>query len=272
MNKRGIRWLLLLCALVMMLTPAGAEELSKNFAHSLGFGSSAKSFEHRIDLPDTLAAQGKYFVGRTLALDGKLVIEREELTKTYYYVKVRLPKATLWFAKGSIDICLKADSQSPAQPVLDSPVALKVAGSSWPRFGWNGSGNYSAISLLDRKDGKTLWERVILNDHECVMDEGNVRVGGSYSWAVKQADETGRYSKEAQARFRVGTKQERCRHCFGTGYVTCKRCNGSGHIVVNGPNNTPVQQICSSCHGTGRERCMDCMGDGHVTVPVIIPE
>ena len=271
-DKRGIRVLLVLFALVLCLSPLTAEELNKNFAHSLSIGNSAKSYEHKIDLPESWAAEGKYFTGRSLKLDGKLVIEREELTKTYYYVKVRLDKATLWFAKGSIDVSLKAAADAPTTPVLDPPTGLKVTGGSYVGFLWNGAGAYSAISLMDRESGKSLWERVILNDHECDARDADMSVGGKYLWAVKQADETGKYSVEAQAKFRIGTKQERCNRCFGSGYVTCTRCNGSGHIVVNGPNNTPVTKICYSCNGTGRERCSVCFGTGHVTVPVIIPE
>ena len=271
-ETRGIRGVLILLALALCLSPLGAEELHKNFAHKLSIGSSAQSYEHRIDLPEDWAAQGKYFVGRTLTLDGKLVIEREELTKTYYYVKVRLPKVLLWFAKGSIDINLKAAADQPTTPVLNAPTGLKVLGGSNVNFRWTGDGAFSAISLMNREDGNTMWERVILNDHECELTEARVKIGGKYLWAVQQADETGRYSKEAQGKFRIGTKQERCPKCWGSGYVTCTRCNGSGHIVVNGPDNTPVSQICYNCHGTGRERCIEGMGSGHVTVPVVVPE
>lgn len=258
-------------ALVFSFSPAGAEELSQNFSHSLSIGNSSKSFEHRIDLPDEWSAKGKFFTGRELSLDGKLVIEREELAKTYYYVKVRLPKATLWFAKGSINITLKAEN-TPVAPVLGAPDGLKVQGGYYPVFNWNGSGDYSAISLLDRSNGKTMWERVILRSHKCELDEGSVKIGGKYTWAVSQSDSSGRYSKESQNSFRVDSKEERCRQCYGHGYITCRYCHGSGHIVGTGPNNTPVTQICHQCNGTGRERCMDCNGMGYVIVPLIIQE
>ncbi|MGM0600698.1 MAG: hypothetical protein ACQETH_12885 [Candidatus Rifleibacteriota bacterium] len=251
---------------------AAAEEINKTFEHSLGFGNSAKSFEHKIDLSEELAAEGKYFIARSLKLDGKLVIEREELTKTYYYIKVRLPKATLWFAKGNVQITLKAEKTDAPAITPNAPDNLKVWGGNYARFSWNGSENLTAISLYDKSDQKTIWERVILDKHECVMDEGYLDVGHSYVWAVKQAGLSGKYSSESQNAFKVGTKQERCRHCFGSGYVTCKRCNGSGHVVVNGPDDTPVSQICYNCHGTGKEKCMQCLGDGYNIVPVIIPE
>lgn len=271
-NLRRIVFFMALFSIALCSNQAFAFELQQNFAHSLSIGNSAKSFEHRIDLPENWSANGNFFVGRTLQLDGKLVVEREELTKTYYYVKVRLPKATLWFAKGSIDITLKAEKTDSSVGALDAPINLKVSGELYPYFSWSGVGEYSAISVMDRSNGKTLWERVILNDHASVMDEGSVRVGGKYTWAVKQSGEAARYSNEAQANFRVGTKQERCRQCFGQGYVRCRTCNGSGQIVTNGPNNTPVQKICYTCHGTGRDRCQFCNGMGHTTVPVIIPE
>lgn len=268
---RGIAGLVVLFAMFICLSPASGQELQQNFAHSLNVGSQAKSFEHRIDLPEKWAAEGKYFTGRALKLDGKLVIEHEELTKTWYYVKVRLPKATLWFTKGSIDITLKAGS-TVSGPAMSAPTALKVSGNSYPKFSWAGNGQYSAISLMDRSNGAPLWERVILGDHACVMDEGSVRVGGKYAWAVKQTDESARYSNDAQGQFRVETRQERCRQCMGSGYLTCRICRGSGHIVTNGPNNTPVTTVCHTCNGTGRERCPDCMGHGYLTVPFIVAE
>ncbi len=148
--------LFVVLALVCCASSLSAQELNKNFAHSLAIGASAQSYEHRVDLPENWAAEGKFFIGRTLKLDGKLVIEREELTKTYYYVKVRLPKATMWFAKGNIDITLKAGNVAAAVPVLPAPAGLKVSGESYPKFSWIGAGNYSAISLLDRSNGNTL--------------------------------------------------------------------------------------------------------------------
>ncbi len=271
-KSRGLAFLFSLFTVIFFCTPGFTEELHKNFSHSLGLGNAAQSYEHRIDLPSDWAAAGKIFVGRELKMDGKLVIEREELTKTYYYVKVRLPKATLWFAKGSIDIRLKAEKTDATSPVLAPPTDLKVSGGFYPRFSWAGAGNYSAISLLDRNNGKTLWERVIINGHKCDMDEGSVRIGGKYTWAVKQTDVCGHYSAEAQSNFRVDGEKERCRQCFGHGYVTCRYCHGSGHVVVNGPNNTPVNQVCHQCNGTGRERCMDCNGYGYVIVPHIVTE
>ena len=273
MNFQRCKFFLFVLVIALFATgQAAAEEINKTFEHSLGFGSSAKSFEHKIDLPQDLAAAGKYFVSRSLKLDGKLVIEREELTKTYYYLKVRLPKATLWFAKGNVEISLKAEQTNAAPTTPNAPANLKVWGGNYARFSWSGQESFTAISLYDKSAQKTIWERVILDKHECVMDEGYLDVGHSYVWAVKQAGLTGKYSDECQNSFKVGTKHERCRHCFGTGYVTCKRCNGSGHVVVNGPDNTPVTQICYNCHGTGKEKCMQCLGDGYNIVPVIIPE
>jgi hypothetical protein len=134
--------LFVVLALVCCANSLSAQELNQNFAHSLGVGNSAQSYEHRIDLPEKWAAEGKFFIGRALTLDGKLVIEREELTKTYYYVKVRLPKATLWFAKGSIDITLKAGTAAAIVPVLAAPTGLKVSGESYLTCrSCNGSGH-----------------------------------------------------------------------------------------------------------------------------------
>ncbi|MBI3039284.1 hypothetical protein HYY75_09605 [bacterium] len=253
---------------------AYGETISQSFEHKLGFGESSKSWEHRVDLPDGWAMKNLFFAKRTLALSGKLVIEREEFKPNYYYVKVRLPKATLWTGKGSLAVTLEGASQPLPGDAPDSPTGLWVnGGSSIPNFKWNGLGKYTAITLLDRGNGKTVWERLILNSTKCQMDEGDLRVGHHYLWAVKQSDETARYSTESQAGFRIDTKWGPCEYCHGMGSTVCTTCSGSGWIWVGGgPNGTPIHTPCHRCNGTGRERCTWCHGQGTVQVPVIVVE
>jgi hypothetical protein len=273
-NMRGLLKIgfgLFLAGILLAGTAVHAQTLEKSFAHSLPIGQQAASFEHRIDLPADWAARGEVFVGRSLALVGKLVIEREELKPTYYYVKVRLPKATVWFAKGEIKISLKGGT-TPSLQTPGAPQALKAIGGTRPLFSWLGEAPYANISLMDRGDGATLWERVLLGSNKAELDEGEVRVGRRYLWAVRLAGENARYSAESQMAFRVGTKAQSCRDCRGTGYETCRQCNGSGHIVVMGPNNQPQYKVCGTCVGTGRVRCVWCNGTGTVHVAVVIPE
>ncbi len=252
--------------------PAMAQTLTQAFPHSLGVGTSAQSYEHRIDLPEDWASKNVFFVKRTLVLTGKMVIEHEELTPNYYFVKVRLPKAWLLTAKGSLSVTLDG-GQPPSVAFPDACTGLRVGPpATKPRFSWAGLGKYTAVSLLDKGTGKTVWERVILGKCDCEMDEGSLGVGHRYLWAVKQSTEAGRYSPEAQGAFKIGVTYERCVHCMGTGWIRCAYCNGTGGHVVTGPNGQSHYQICGQCGGSGRERCSFCLGTGQVEVPVIIPE
>ncbi len=271
---KSMRIFALVMAVVLVLpTLAGADVVKEKFAHKLGIGQEAQSFEHRIDLPENLAAQGHVFTKRALALTDKLVIEREEFAKTYYYVKVRLPKAQLLIAKGTLEVTLETATTAAPAPVVSPCDALKVSGAPvTPTFSWAGLGKYTAITLLEKGSAQTVWERLIVGAKNAKMDEGKLRVGKHYQWAVKQSDECACYSPAAQGAFRLDTQWERCWHCNGQGSSLCHSCNGSGHIVSQGPNGQPVYQVCYTCHGTGRERCTFCNGTGRIEVAVIVPE
>lgn len=268
-----LRWqfVFVLLSCCFLTVAVHAETVEKTFSHSLGIGASSTSWEHRIDLPASLAMKSEGFTQRGLSLSGKLLVEREELTPTYYYVKVRMAKPTLWIAKGSITVTLTTGSATGSQPP-EAATDLHSRGGDYPEFSWQGLGKFTAISLLDRETGKTLWERVILGKCSCSLDEGGLTYGKRYIWGVRQATEQGKYSAEAQAAFRIGKKQAVCRDCRGTGYVTCKQCGGSGHIAAQGPNGQPVYKVCYHCNGTGRERCVWCHGTGYVYVAVVIEE
>ncbi|MBF0409755.1 MAG: hypothetical protein HQM10_20610 [Candidatus Riflebacteria bacterium] len=250
---------------------AGAEVIEQTFEHKLNVGTSAQSWEHRIDLPENLQAKNQLFIKRSLELTDKLVIEREELTGSYYYIKVRLPKAWLFYAKGSVKVTLTTGT-TPSTSVPSSPTGLKVSGKALtPDFSWTGGSVFSAISLMERESGKTVWERVLIGKTSQDLDEGSLKGNMRYMWAVKQSGENAKYSSEANAAFRIDIREDSCRYCRGTGYVTCTRCNGSGGIIVSGPNG-PVYQTCNQCMGTGRERCTFCNGTGVIHTPIIVTE
>ena len=252
---------------------ACAETIVQNFDHSLGIGTSAQSWEHRIDIPDGLAMKGQVFVKRTLALAGKLVIEREEFKSNYYYVKVRLPKAWMWVSKGNLAVTLETGAEAPSTQVLEPCQGLRVFGyGTTPKFSWNGLGKFTAVTLLDRTSAQNVWERVILNGCAGDLDEGSLRVGNHYYFGVRQSDETGRYSTESRAAFRVDVRQERCTYCSGAGWTFCNSCGGSGHFVTTGPNGQPIYTICSACGGSGRQRCTFCNGTGYTEVPIVVNE
>ena len=252
--------------------PVFGENLTQSFSHKLSIGEQSNTWEHRIDLPAAQNMRGRIFNGRTLSLDGKLQIVAEELTPTYYYIKVRLVKATLWFAKGTVDVTLNIGDAPANYPVLDSPSRLKIYGNNGLSFYWEGTGDYSAISLLENNTAKTLWERVIVGKDTCDLSEVHLTVPNHYTWAVKQSDGTGRYSKEAQSRFRMEYQKKPCVRCHGSGQIQCSRCNGSGHILVQNANGQTVSTTCPNCHGWGKERCPDCFGQGTITVSVAVPE
>lgn len=265
-----------LAVFVLCVVCSGAafsETISQNFDHSLGLGTSAQSWEHRIDLPDGWAMKGQIFVNRGLKLSGKLVIEREELKSNYYYVKVRLPKAWAWTAKGSLSVTLEGGAEAPTTPVLDPCEGLRAYGyGTTPRFSWTGQGKFSAVTLLDRTTGLNVWERVIVGGCTCELDEGSLRVGNHYYFGARQSDETGRYSGESRAGFRVDVRHERCTFCNGAGWTFCNSCGGSGHFMSTGPNGQPIYTICSSCGGSGRQRCTFCNGTGYTEVPIVVNE
>lgn len=271
---RMLRSALVLGLVLTCLVPAigAADVLEKKIEHNLGLGSGAQSWEHRIDLPEDWAARGLFFARRSLTLDGRLVIEREELAKTYYFVKVRLPKEQLLPMKGSLVVKLDALPTPILTPVIAPCERLTITERVNPTFSWTGMGKYTAITLLEREGAKTVWERVITSGTVARLDESVLRVGRRYLWAVKQSDEIAKYGPEAMAAFRVGTKMETCHTCMGTGYVRCNSCGGSGVIATQGPNGTVVMKQCTWCHGSGRMRCDRCNGFGHTQVPIIITE
>ncbi|MFZ2957735.1 MAG: hypothetical protein WA705_12680 [Candidatus Ozemobacteraceae bacterium] len=266
----------LCCLMLAFLAPQGlfADTLVQNFEHKLGMNAPSQSWEHRIDLPDNLNQLGFSFFRRTLTLSGKMVIEAEELTSTYYYVKVRLGK-TFFGSKGSIAISLEAAKDLPPCNPLAAPTELKISQKSdpmAPTFTWKGEGKYTAISLFDSTINETVWERIVPAALSASVDGCGLHINHHYKWAVKQSDICAKYSPEAQAGFRLELRVERCMPCNGLGYTRCNSCNGSGQIVSQGPNGTPVVSICSWCHGSGRQMCTFCNGTGRVERPIIITE
>ncbi|MBF0409128.1 MAG: hypothetical protein HQM10_17400 [Candidatus Riflebacteria bacterium] len=192
---------------LLSIGAASAEEMiSQEFSHSLLVNQPSQSWEHRIDLPLQTEGQFKIFIKRKLSLDGRLVIEREELTPTYYYVKVRLPKYIGEFAGGKLTVKLFMDKSPLNTPPLDAPENLKLMEGSaarHPDFIWKGAKKYSAITLYDVDTNQTIWERIILGYEGAGFDEPTYLDLHHYRWAVKQSDETGRWSNEAQAGFRI---------------------------------------------------------------------
>lgn len=183
-----------------------AETLTQTFEHQLLVNQPPQSWEHRIDLPDAQAIAGEIFVKRDLALEGRLVIEREVLTPTYYYIKVRLPKHPAEPMKGILKVVLDTGKQAATTPVLDPVTELKLITDAAPvlrpAFTWKGAGKFAAVTLYDVDLGQTVMERVAVNHKFTQFNEGWL-TKHHYRWAVKQADATGRYSKEVQAAFRI---------------------------------------------------------------------
>ncbi|MFZ2959623.1 MAG: hypothetical protein WA705_22280 [Candidatus Ozemobacteraceae bacterium] len=206
--RRFAPWILGLFMLVLLTAGVAraGETVTQEFKHNLIINQPAQSWEHRIDLPADCGNHGFIFVKRELQLDGRLVIEREELTPTYYYVKVKLPKHLEEPVAGILVVKLSVDKQQALVPVLDAPTGLKLmegCASRRPAFLWNGAKKYSVISLYDVNTNQTIWERVIVKHTGAAYDEPNYIELHHYKWAVMQSDETGRWSKETQAGFRV---------------------------------------------------------------------
>ncbi len=197
--------LLIVCLLSVALV-AQAETLEKNFFHQLKVGEQPQSFEHRIDLPEAAAMKGQVFTGRGLDLRmGKLVIEREMLTPTFYFVKVRLPKHVEVPMAGNLKIQLEiGDVLSSKTPDAPVQLALSSAGATLkPIFTWKTTCRYAAITLFDLTEQKTVWERVSTTCGYIGFDEGYLKKDHRYRWAVKVSDANGRFSTETVAGFKI---------------------------------------------------------------------
>lgn len=198
----------ILVVLVMSLAACvvQAQMIEQNFFHQLKIGEPAQSWEHRIDLPDTAAMQGQVFVSRNLDLRmGKLVIEREILTPSYYYVKVRLPKHPDVPMAGNLKVELQIGNMiSDKKPEAPTALALSEVGATLkPVFTWKTACRYAAITLFDMTTQETVWERVSTRTGAIGFDEGYLTKGHHYRWAVKVSEGNGRYSPEAVAGFRI---------------------------------------------------------------------
>ena len=196
---------LALCFALTCLT-AQAETLEQNFFHQLKVGEQPQSWEHRIDLPEAAAMQGRVFVARSLDLRmGKLVIESELFTPTFYYVKVRLPKHPEVPMAGNLKVELQiGDVLSSKVPQAPTLLALSDVGATLkPVFTWKTPARYAAITLYDLTEQKTVWERVSTTCGYIGFDEGWLKKDHRYRWAVKVSETNGRYSPEAMAGFRI---------------------------------------------------------------------
>jgi hypothetical protein len=202
------------CCLFVLLAGATAQAevatLTKVFDHQLLVNSHPQSWEHRIDLPEAAAFTGRIFRTRRLQLEGRLVIEAEELTPTYYYVKVRLPKHFQEPARGILTVTLTYGEPVTPPPAPAAPTDLKIAPISAarkPAFTWKAApaARYGAITLYDLDTNQTVWERVSVKPGVALFDEGYLPLH-RYLWAVKVSDEHGRWSTESRAAFRIMEK------------------------------------------------------------------
>ncbi|HAE39457.1 MAG TPA: hypothetical protein DCG57_12580 [Candidatus Riflebacteria bacterium] len=191
---------------ILTCLSAQAQTIEKNFFHQLKIGEQPQSWEHRIDLPEEAAMQGRVFVARGLDLRmGKLVIERELFTPTFYYVKVRLPKHPEVPMAGNLTVTLQiGDVISTKAPQAPTQLALSAAGATLkPIFTWKTPARYAAVSLYDLTEQKTVWERVSTIGGYIGFDEGWLKKDHRYRWAVKVSEGNGRYSPETMAGFRI---------------------------------------------------------------------
>jgi hypothetical protein len=204
-------WLVTLfgCFCLMPALLLAADEVVEKYDHQLLVNSQPQDWEHRIDLPESMMAKGMIFTRRKLALLGKLVIVKEEFAATYYYVKVRLPKHFSEPARGMLTVTLQLGEKPVDAALLPAPTELKLmegGASRKPIFIWKADGRFAALTLYDVTLDRTIWERVVLNYKGKEYDEGFLPIGHHFKWAVKQSDETGRWSKETMAGFRIVEK------------------------------------------------------------------
>ncbi len=193
--------------LLFASSASAVEFYEKEFFHQLPVGTPAQSWEHKIDLTDEMMYKDQNFVARELDLrEGKLVVEHEELTSMYYYIKVRLPKHVDMPMAGKIKIKLTvADNPScPFPPAAPTGLALSEVGATLkPIFTWKTEEKYAAITLYDVTEQKTVWERISTTQGYKAFDDGFLKKDHHYKWAVKVSNKFAAYSKEAMAGFRI---------------------------------------------------------------------
>jgi hypothetical protein len=206
--RLSVLTVLIACLLVCSAGVGAAEIYEKEFFHQLKVGEPSQSWEHRIDLTDEMMYKDQSFIARELDLrEGKLVIEHEELTQLYYYVKVRLAKphpSVPMAGKIKIKLTVADNPVCPFPPA--APVELKlspVGAALKPIFTWKTDSRYAAITLYDVTAQKTVWERISTTQGYKGFDEGFLSKGHHYRWAVKVSGKHAAYSKEAQAAFRI---------------------------------------------------------------------
>lgn len=232
---KSLRLLVPVLVLLQVLSvSAFAEVIEQTYEHKLGMSQGATSWEHRIDLPENLAAQGYVFHKRSFALSGRLVVEAEELTRTYYYLKVRLPKYQLFPMSGAITVSVESTLTPVSPTTLAAPTKLYMTNpAEAPGFGWEGPGRFTNITLLDRSSGKTIWERVLVGAKRCHLDEDRLYYHGRYIWAVRQSDETAAWGPSSEFRFRIEPRVVICPKCHGVNtQPPCPECHGTGHVTV----------------------------------------
>ncbi len=200
--------LVLACMLVFTAGAQAAQTYEKEFFHQLKVGEPSQSWEHKIDLTDEMMMKDQCFVARELDLrEGKLVIEHEELTQLYYYVKVRLAKphpSVPMAGKIKISLTVADNPVCPVAPAAPTNLALSEVGASLkPIFTWKTDCRYAAIALFDLTEEKTVWERISTTQGYKAFDEGFLKKGHKYIWAVKVSNKQAAFSKEARAAFRI---------------------------------------------------------------------
>jgi hypothetical protein len=184
------------------------QTVEKEFFHQLKVGEPSQSWEHRIELSDEMMHTNQCFVARELDLrEGRLVIEHEEFTPLYYFVKVRLakPHPSVPMA-GKIKIKLTVGNQSAAVTPPAAPTELKlseVGAALKPIFTWKTKSRYAAVALFDLTTQQTVWERISTTQGFKAFDEGYLKKGHKYIWAVKVSDKFAVYSTSSQAAFRI---------------------------------------------------------------------
>ncbi len=205
MKRVSLLSFVVLVGLLLVGSVVRAEEITKTFEHQLLVNSNPQSWEHRIDLPENLMQQGIYFQKRNLQVVGRLVIEQEVLTRTSYYIKVRLPKHFEEPMYGAVTVKIDANDLPPSTAAVAAPTDLKlaeVAPALRPVITWKGAPRFAHVTLYDVDENATVLERVAVNHKHVAVDEGWLK-HHHYIWAVRLADDYGKTSPEVMFKFRI---------------------------------------------------------------------
>lgn len=200
-------------------------------------GARSRTYEFVFVLPEVEVEAGVVFTARQITVDGDLGIVEESMSRTIYFVRVRLVASRERPVRGTVSIRLTKGAVGTPLPLpLPAPTDPVVFGDPFqPEFVCRAEGSPVLFKLHDRDHGDEVWARAFTDGGRGRLDEGRLSLGHRYVLEVRQANAWARYSPAAWVPFRIDKVERPCPSCQGTGLIPdtwhpCPRCRGQGWL------------------------------------------